>query len=56
MPTPIVEQEACDYPRTNLKEVLHNIYQNLIDEDDIIIEEDSKEGISQNTLSEIQLL
>ena len=43
--------------------MLQNIYQNLIDEDDIIVEEESREGISQNThqnqtarLSEIQLL
>jgi len=29
-----------------LENVLKNIYQNLIDEDDIIMEEESKEGVS----------
>jgi hypothetical protein len=32
--------------KKGLENVLKNIYQNLIDEDDIIIEEESKEGIS----------
>jgi hypothetical protein len=44
-----------------LEAVLKNIYQNLIDEDDIIMEEESKEAVSslQHThtasISEIQL-
>lgn len=40
--------------QTNLEQVLKNIYQNLIDEEDVIVEEESREGISQNTISEIQ--
>jgi hypothetical protein len=32
--------------KKGLENVLKNIYQNLIDEDDIIMEEESKEGIS----------
>ena len=57
-----------EHPKTpkvqELEAILKNIYQNLIDEDDIIIEEESREGVSSNTqqqaktarLSEIQLL
>jgi hypothetical protein len=36
--------------------ILQNIYRNLIDEEDIIPEEETKEGVSQNTMSEIGLL
>ena len=56
-------------PQQNLESVLKNIYQNLIDEDDIILEEESKDGISHGAshitpldrtgsvgLSEIQFL
>jgi hypothetical protein len=32
--------------KRGLENVLKNIYQNLIDEDDIIMEEESKEGVS----------
>ena len=60
----IPKATTVEEPQMNLESVLKNIYQNLIDEDDIILEEESKDGISHGashithtgSLSEIQFL
>ena len=44
------ETTAADQTRMNA--IIENIYRNLIDEEDIIPEEATKEGVSNQTLSE----